>query len=95
MCEGLGREQRGPDIGLSPSGGLQELNPTTSSSFGDPGSSEFKVRESKCSGQRPSQIGDSSGGVCLGGGYWGEVMPPPTARRKKGPFLKHLLHYIT
>lgn len=44
MCEGLGHDQRVPDIGLSPSGGLQEPNPTTSSSFGDPGSSKFKVR---------------------------------------------------
>lgn len=64
MCEGLVHEQRVPDIGLSPSGCLQELNPTTGSSFGDPGGSEFKVKESKCSGLRPSQIGDSRGGVC-------------------------------
>lgn len=62
MCEGLGHEQRVPDIGLSPSGCLQEPNSTTSSSFGDPGSSEFKVKELKCSGQRPSQIGASRGG---------------------------------
>ncbi|XP_078295831.1 kielin/chordin-like protein isoform X2 [Panthera onca] len=73
-------------------GCLQELNPTTS--FGDPGSSEFKVKESKCPGQGPSRIGKSRGGVCLGGAYWGEVVLPPIARGKKGPPLKYLLHNI-
>ncbi|XP_038299045.1 collagen alpha-1(I) chain-like [Canis lupus familiaris] len=42
VCEGLGHEQSVPDIGLSPSGCLQELNPATSSSFGDPAHSEVK-----------------------------------------------------
>nr|XP_025866657.1 glutenin, high molecular weight subunit PW212-like [Vulpes vulpes] len=42
VCEGLGHEQSVPDIGLSPSGCLQELNPATCSSFGDPGHSEVK-----------------------------------------------------
>ena len=91
-CEGLGHEQRALNICLSPSGCSQELNLTTSSSFGEPGSSEFKVKGSKHPGQDPSQTGDSRGGVCLGGDCRGEK---PAARWKKGPSLKHLLHYIT
>lgn len=37
-------------------------------------------------------MGDSRGGVCLGGDCWGGK---PTAGWKKGPSLKHLLNYIT
>lgn len=71
---------RGLLISISLSGCLQELDPTTSSSFGEPGNSEFKVKGSKGPGQGPSQVGDSRAGVCLGGGCWGEAGLPLIVR---------------
>lgn len=44
VCARLTHERKARNICLSSSGCLQELNPTTSSCFGEPGNAEFKVK---------------------------------------------------
>ncbi|XP_027960667.1 uncharacterized protein LOC114210593 [Eumetopias jubatus] len=84
VCEGLGYEQRVPDIVLSPSGCLLEPNPTISSSFGDPGSSEFKDlarrgerRQAGPAAQRPS--------TSLWGRKLAQGAPRPSGLPSQGP----------